>query len=170
MAEGKEARGNHSRGKSSRVKVGRLGLFRGAVSLAIRDGQLLNGEKRLLVKMAHALRLDEDQPKAVYDAVVSGEAIEEDDELGLEETRRVYEQILEAFLLHTDRSEEELILVAYLRHSFDIDDAEHRAIARSMDRHLEQVVHRTVTEDFRMRLDESLERIGAVFDDIIVKN
>jgi len=161
---------NPSRGTPSRVKVGRLGVFRGAVSLALRDGQLSNGEKRLLVKMAHALRMDENQPLAVYDAVVSGEKLEEGEELGLEETRRVYEQILEAFLLHTDRSEEELILVAYLRHAFDIDDAEHRAIARSMDRHLEQVVHRTVTQDIRMRLDDSLERIGAIFDDIVVKN
>ncbi len=158
------------------VKVGRLAVFRGAVSLALRDGLLSNGEKRLLVKMAHALRLDEEQPKAVYDAVVSGEAqgegegFAEGEELGLEETRRVYEQVLEAFLLHTDRSEDEVILVAYLRHAFNIDDAEHRAIIRSMDRHLEQVVHRTVAEDFRMRLDDSIERIGAIFDDLIVKN
>jgi hypothetical protein len=152
------------------TKVGRLGVFRGAVGLALRDGLLSNGEKRLLVKMAHALRLDEDQPKAAYDAVLAGEEIEGGEDLGLEETRRVYEQVLEAFLLHTDRSEAELILVAYLRHTFNIDDAEHRAIARSMDRQLDQVVHRTVAEDFRMKLDDSIERLGAIFDDIIVKN
>ena len=83
---------------------------------------------------------------------------------------RVYEQILEAFLLHTDRSEDELILVAYLRHSFAIDDAEHRAIARSMDRQLEHVVHRTVAEEIRMRLDDTLDRIGTIFDEIRLQN
>ena len=145
------------------TKVGRLGVFRGAVGLALRDGLLSNGEKRLLVKMAHALRLDEDQPKAAYDAVLAGEEIEGGEDLGLEETRRVYEQVLEAFLLHTDRSEAELILVAYLRHTFNIDDAEHRAIARSMDRQLDQVVHRTVAQDFKIKLDEANHRLADLF-------
>jgi Arc/MetJ family transcription regulator len=153
------------------TKVGRLGVFRGAVGLALRDGLLSNGEKRLLVKMAHALRLDEDQPKAAYDAVLAGEEIEAGEYLGLEETRRVYEQVLEAFLLHTDRSEAELILVAYLRHTFNIDDAEHRAIARSMDRQLDQVVHRTVAQDFKIKLDEANLRLADLFGlDIFDKN
>jgi len=154
----------------AQVKVGRVGVFKGAVGLALRDGLLTNGEKRMLVKLAHALRLDEDEPKAVYDAVISGKEISQGEELALEETRRVYEQMLEAFLLHTDRSEAEVILVAYLRHVFGIDDDEHREIAESLDENLEQVVHRTVTEDIRMRLDDSLERIGSIFDEFIVKN
>jgi len=148
----------------------RVAVFRGAVQLALGDGQLSNGEKRLLVKMAHALRLEENDPKRVYDAVVAGEDLATGTVLGLEETRRVYEQVLEAFLLHTDRSEDELILVAYLRHSFAIDDAEHRAIARSMDRQLEHVVHRTVAEEIRMRLDDTLDRIGTIFDEIRLQN
>lgn len=144
-------------------------MFKGAVALALSDGQLSNGEKRLLVKMSHALKLEEEQPKLVYDSVVKGESLEEGDFLSLEETRRVYEQVLEAFLLHTDRSEEELILVAYLRHVFNIDDAEHRAIARVMDRQLEMAVHRTVAEDMRMRLDDSIERIGTIFDEFRIQ-
>ncbi|HIE82183.1 MAG TPA: hypothetical protein EYQ07_06645 [Candidatus Poseidoniales archaeon] len=152
------------------VEPDRVAVFRGAVQLALGDGQLSNGEKRLLVKMAHALRLEENDPKRVYDAVVAGEDLATGTVLGLEETRRVYEQVLEAFLLHTDRSEDELILVAYLRHSFAIDDAEHRAIARSMDRQLEHVVHRTVAEEIRMRLDDTLDRIGTIFDEIRLQN
>ena len=154
----------------TQVKVGRVGVFKGAVSLALQDGLLTNGEKRMLVKLSHTLKLDEDEPKAVYDAVISGKEIGRGEELALEETRRIYEQMLEAFLLHTDRSEGEVVLVAYLRHAFSIDDAEHRAIARSLDRNLEQVVHRTVTEDIRMRLDDSMERISSIFDEFRVKN
>jgi len=149
----------------TKVSVGRIRVFSDAVSLALRDGQLSNGEKRILVKMALALKLDDDEPKLVYDAVLAGEVLDEGSILSLEETRRVYEQILEAFLLHTDRSEDELILVAYLRHIFNIDDAEHRAIVRIMDRQMEIVVHRTVVEDFRMRLDDSRERITEIFED-----
>ena len=95
--------------------------------------------------------------------MLAGEEIEAGEYLGLEETRRVYEQVLEAFLLHTDRSEAELILVAYLRHTFNIDDAEHRAIARSMDRQLDQVVHRTVAQDFKIKLDEANLRLADLF-------
>ncbi len=149
----------------TKVSVSRIRVFSDAVSLALRDGQLSNGEKRILVKMALALKLEDDEPKLVYDAVLAGEVLDEGSILSLEETRRVYEQILEAFLLHTDRSEDELILVAYLRHIFNIDDAEHRAIVRIMDRQMEIVVHRTVVEDFRMRLDDSRERITEIFED-----
>ena len=88
------------------VEPDRVAVFRGAVQLALGDGQLSNGEKRLLVKMAHALRLEENDPKRVYDAVAAGEDLATGTVLGLEETRRVYEQVLEAFLLHTDRSED----------------------------------------------------------------
>jgi len=157
-------------GSVTQVSVGRVGVFKGAVSLALQDGLLTNGEKRMLVKLSHTLRLDENEPKAVYDAIISGKEIGQGEEIALEETRRIYEQMLEAFLLHTDRSEGEVILVAYLRHAFSIDDAEHRAIARSLDRNLEQVVHRTVTEDIRMRLDDSMERISSIFDEFRVKN
>jgi len=157
-------------GNVTQVSVGRVGVFKGAVSLALQDGFLTNGEKRMLVKLSHTLRLDEDEPKAVYEAVISGTEIDQGELLALEETRRIYEQMLEAFLLHTDRSEGEVILVAYLRHAFGIDDSEHRAIARSLDRNLEQVVHRTVTEDIRMRLDDSMERISSIFDELRVKN
>ena len=157
-------------GSVTQVSVGRVGVFKGAVSLALQDGLLTNGEKRMLVKLSHTLRLDENEPKAVYDAIISGKEIGQGEEIALEETRRIYEQMLEAFLLHTDRSEGEVILVAYLRHAFSIDDAEHRAIARSLDRNLEQVVQRTVTEDIRMRLDDSMERISSIFDEFRVKN
>jgi len=80
--------------------------------------------------------------------------------------RLVYEQILEAVLIHTDRSDDELTILAYLRRAFDISDSEHRAITRSLDRQLEEIIHRNVLQDFRMRLDDTMERIGGIFDGI----
>jgi len=141
-------------------------VFHGATILALRDGQLSNGEKRLLVKLAHAFKLEEVEPKRVYDAVVNGESLEPGREIGRQEMRLVYEQILEAVLIHTDRSDDELTILAYLRRAFDISDSEHRAITRSLDRQLEEIIHRNVLQDFRMRLDDTMERIGDVFDGI----
>ena len=146
-----------------------LEVFRGATRLALRDGHLSNGEKRLLVKLAHALRLDEDEPRMVYNSVVGGTELDPGRQLGGQEKMMVYEQVLEAVLIHTDRSEDELMLVAYLRKAFQISDSEHRAITRSLDRQLEQIIHRNVLQDFRMRLDDTMEKIGGIFDRIRIQ-
>ena len=47
-------------------------VFMNASKLALRDGQLSNGEKRILVKLAHALNLEEGEPKKIYDSILSG--------------------------------------------------------------------------------------------------
>ena len=48
----------------------RRAVFRGVVSLALHDGNLSFGEKRLITKLAMALRLDDDEPKMIYDAIL----------------------------------------------------------------------------------------------------
>ena len=141
-----------------------LAVFHGATRIALRDGQLSNGEKRLLVKLAHALKLDEDEPRQVYDAVVENREPGRGREISDLEMILVYGQVLEAVLIHTDRSDDELTLVAYLRRAFSISDADHRSITRSLDRQLEQTIHRNVLQDFRMRLDDTMDRIGGIFD------
>ena len=141
-----------------------LAVFHGATRIALRDGQLSNGEKRLLGKLAHALKLDEDEPRQVYDAVVENRGPGRGREISDLEMILVYGQVLEAVLIHTDRSDDELTLVAYLRRAFSISDADHRSITRSLDRQLEQTIHRNVLQDFRMRLDDTMDRIGGIFD------
>ena len=141
-----------------------LAVFHGATRIALRDGQLSNGEKRLLVKLAHALKLDEDEPRRVYDAVVEHRGPGRGRQISDLEMILVYGQVLEAVLIHTDRSDDELTLVAYLRRAFSISDADHRSITRSLDRQLEQTIHRNVLQDFRMRLDDTMDRIGGIFD------
>ena len=141
-----------------------LAVFHGATRIALRDGQLSNGEKRLLVKLAHALKLDEDEPRQVYDAVVENRELGRGRQISDLEMILVYGQVLEAVLIHTDRSDDELTLVAYLRRAFSISDADHRSITRSLDRQLEQTIHRNVLQDFRMRLDDTMDRIGGIFD------
>jgi len=139
-------------------------VFWNATMLALRDGQLSNGEKRVLVKLAHAMNLQEEEPKKIYDAVIEGKESRGGDNLDKQEMRLVYGQVLEATLIHTDRSDDVLAQIAFLRSMFGIDESEHRAIARSLDRQLEDIVHRTFIEEFRMRLKDSVGRIGEIFD------
>jgi len=142
-------------------------VFWNATMLALRDGQLSNGEKRVLVKLAHAMNLQEEEPKKIYDAVIEGKESRGGDNLDKQEMRLVYGQVLEATLIHTDRSDDVLAQIAFLRSMFGIDESEHRAIARSLDRQLEDIVHRTFIEEFRMRLKDSVGRIGEIFDSVI---
>ncbi|MBI87759.1 MAG: hypothetical protein CMB67_01845 [Euryarchaeota archaeon] len=142
-------------------------VFLNATRLAMRDGQLSNGEKRVLVKLAHALRLGDKEPLRIYDSILArdsdsihGQPIE------ASEMRLVYGQVLEAMLIHTDRSDEVLEQIAYLRSMFGIEDSEHRAIARSLDRNLEEIVHRSFIDEFRMRLNDSVDRMGQIFDSV----
>ena len=142
-------------------------VFFNATRLALRDGQLSNGEKRILVKLAHALKLQEDEPKKVYELVLSGdEKSIKGEKIDDREMRLVYGQVLEAMLIHTDRSEDVLEQIAYVRMMFGIDDSEHRAIARSLDRQLEEIVHRSFIDEYRMRLNDSVESLRDVFDSV----
>ena len=142
-------------------------VFLNASRLALRDGQLSNGEKRILVKLAHALSLEEGEPKRIYDAILSGE--EEGvsgSQIEKNEMRLVYGQVLEAMLIHTDRSDDVLAQIAYLRKMFLIEDAEHRGIARSLDRQLEEIVHRSFIDEYRMRLNDSVEGLRDILDNV----
>jgi len=148
------------------VETDRCRVFWNATRLALRDGQITNGEKRILVKMSHALKLKESEPKMVYDSVISGREPDTGEEIGEREMRLVYEQVLEAMLIHTDRSDDVLAQIAYLRKMFGITESEHRAIARSMDRQLEDIVHRPFIDEFRMRLKDSVDRMGDIFETV----
>ena len=142
-------------------------VFLNSTKLALRDGQLSNGEKRILVKLSHALRLGDDEPLRIYDSILekNTESIH-GDSIDASEMRLVYGQVLEAMLIHTDRSEEVLEQIAYLRKMFGIEDSEHRAIARSLDRNLEEIVHRSFIDEFRMHLRDSVDRVGQIFDSV----
>ncbi|MEE2624877.1 MAG: hypothetical protein VYD50_01325 [Candidatus Thermoplasmatota archaeon] len=150
----------------SDLESNRRMVFWNATRLALTDGQISNGEKRVLVKLAHALRLNNDEPKMIYDRVVEGREPDGGETLNEREMRHVYEQVLEAMLIHTDRSDDVLAQIAFLRSMFGIDEAEHRAIARSLDRHLEEIVHRTFIEEFRMRLNDTADRMGEIFEKV----
>jgi hypothetical protein len=150
----------------SGVVANRRLVFWNAARLALNDGNLTNGEKRILVKLAHALKLSEEEPRMVYDCILNNEVPEGGGSLDEREMRLVYEQVLEGMLIHTDRSDPVIAQIAYLRSIFGIDESEHRAITRSLDRQLEDIVHRPFIDEFRERLRDSVERAGEIFDSV----
>ena len=148
----------------------RRAVFRGVISLALHDGNLTFGEKRLITKLAMVLRLDDDEPKMIYDAVIEEKELDKIEiAMGISEKLSAYEQVLETFLIHTNKTDDELRIIAYLRRAFEISDSEHRAILRSLDRQLEEIVHRNVRENIRYELKEINKRLAEVLDGVRIQ-
>lgn len=148
----------------------RRAVFRGVISLALHDGNLTFGEKRLITKLAMVLRLDDDEPKMIYDAIIEEKELDEIEiAMGISEKLSAYEQVLETFLIHTNKTDDELRIIAYLRRAFEISDSEHRAILRSLDRQLEEIVHRNVRENIRYELKEINKRLAEVLDSVRIQ-
>ena len=148
----------------------RRAVFRGVISLALHDGNLTFGEKRLITKLAMVLRLDDDEPKMIYDAVIEEKELEKiESPMGISEKLSAYEQVLETVLIHTNKTDDELRIIAYLRRAFEISDSEHRAILRSLDRQLEEIVHRNVRENIRYELKEINKRLAEVLDSVRIQ-
>ena len=147
----------------------RLVVFRGVVSLALNDGNLTFGEKRLITKLARALRLSDEEPKMIYDSIIQAVEIEEGIPLTSSEKISTYEQVLETFLIHTDKTDDDLRIVAYLRKVFELSDSEHRAILRSLDRQLEEIVHRNVRQNIRYELKGTMDRLAEIYETLRVQ-
>ena len=147
----------------------RRAVFRGVVSLALHDGNLSFGEKRLITKLAMALRLDDDEPKMIYDAILEERILEEGHPLTISEQISAYEQVLETFLINTNKTDDELRMIAYLRRVFEISDSEHRAILSSLDRQLEDIVHRNVKQSIRFELKEINKRLSEILESVRIQ-
>ena len=167
-------------------------VFRGVVSLALNDGNLTFGEKRLITKLARALRLGNEEPKMIYESIIEGKNIEKGLELTnsekITECSTIFgEQVYPTFCgsCHNalpremvpkfelgdrlDKTDDELKIIAYLRKVFELSDSEHRAILRSLDRQLEEIVHRNVRQNIRYELKETMDRLSEIVDNIRVQ-
>ena len=144
-------------------------VFRGVVSLALNDGNLTFGEKRLITKLARALRLGDQEPKMIYDSIIQNNEMGEGVALTNSEKISSYEQVLETFLIHTDKTDDDLRIIAYLRKVFELSDSEHRAILRSLDRQLEEIVHRNVRQNSRYELKGTMDRLSEIYETLRVQ-
>ena len=113
--------------------------------------------------------MGDEEPKIIYDSIIQGNDIEEGVSLTNSEKISTYEQVLESFLIHTDKTDDELRIIAYLRKVFELSDSEHRAILRSLDRQLEEIVHRNVRQNIRYELKGTMDRLSEIVDNIRVQ-
>ena len=135
-------------------------VFRGATTLALKDGHLDDQEMRILARLSHALRLAEGLPLKIYDNILEGRDSDPGREISRSEALMVYGQVLEAYCTISEPTPETALLLSYMRTVFDINETEHREFVRSVDRHLEQVVHRNVAAQLRTTIDDAIELVS----------
>jgi hypothetical protein len=140
-----------------------IGAFQGVVALVLRDGVLTREEKRLVIKLAGLLELDDDVPKKVYDAVTSGDVIEEGELLTSENRLNIYAELFETAFLNASISEDEYVVVAYLRHYLNITEEEHENVVRDLQKTMEEHVEKNMFDVVEKGLDQAIDRVNNLF-------
>jgi len=142
--------------------VGRKSIFAGALRVMLSDGYLSVDEKRLILKLAALIGLDEQTPLAIYDAVMSGEEIEEGEMLSPKEQLNLYSEILMAVLTDDKISEDEMNVVKYIAGALSITEAVGRAMLEKVKLQLSNPLS-TQRTDF---LSNLLSDVGRITSDL----
>tara|TARA_B100001029_G_scaffold178850_1_gene186522 strand:+ start:1045 stop:1626 length:582 start_codon:yes stop_codon:yes gene_type:complete len=132
-----------------------ISAFQGVVTIVLRDGEITREEKRLVIKLASLLGLDEAAPKRVYDAIVTGEKLEGGRVLDKEEQLRIYAGMFQTAYLNASISEDEYFVVAYLRLMFEISDEENDVVINAIHDELEEHVEKNVFQVVEKGLDQA---------------
>jgi len=143
-----------------------INTFQGVVSIVLRDGEITREEKRLVIKLASLLGLDTDAPKRVYDAVVSGETLEGGEPLNKETRLDVYSGMFQTAYLNASISEDEYLVVAYLRYLFEISEEENELVMNEVHDALEEHVEKNMFHVVEKGFDQAKEIVDGLFDRI----
>ena len=139
-----------------------ISAFQGVVSIVLRDGEITREEKRLVIKLASLLGLDDDAPKRVYDAIVAGEKLDGGRVLEREEQLRIYAGMFQTAYLNASISEDEYFVVAYLRLMFGINEDENEAVISDIHDELEEHVEKNVFQVVEKGLDQAKDVVDGL--------
>jgi hypothetical protein len=143
-----------------------ISTFQGVVSIVLKDGQITREEKRLVIKLASLLGLDVDIPKRVYDAIVAGKILEGGTEIGKTKCLEVYAGIFQTAYLNASISEDEYLVVAYLRYLFDITDEENELVMNDIHAELEDHVEKNVKQVVEKGFEQAKDIVDGLFNRI----
>lgn len=104
----------------------RVEVFRSTVEIMLEDGVLTREEKRIIIRLAKALGLEDGQPAAIYNAILEGSDLPEGEPLTHSRQREVYGKVVEVALLNASISRDELRVLQHLQTVMGITAAEHQ--------------------------------------------
>lgn len=108
-----------------RPDLDRLEVFRSIVEVMLTDGVLTREEKRLAIRLATALKLEEEQPAQAYAAVENGAELPEGKPLTHDEQRDAYGKVVAVALLNASLSRDEFRVLEHLQDLMGITPEEH---------------------------------------------
>jgi len=129
------------------------------------DGILTREEKRLVIKLASALNLEEDEPSKIYEAIRTGKVIEGGEPITLSGAKIIYTKVFEIAIVNASLSRDEFRVLAHLRDIFQIDDEEHENIEAELREIVkEKFEDPNVIDKMLGTLRDSVSLVGDLFD------
>jgi DNA-directed RNA polymerase subunit F len=129
------------------------------------DGLLTREEKRLVIKLASALNLKEDEPSKIYEAIRKGKTIDGGAPITLFEAKNIYTKVFEIAIVNASLSRDEFRVLAHLRDIFKIDDKEHEDIEAELREIVkEKFEDPNVIDKMLGTLRDSVSLVGDLFD------
>jgi len=136
----------------------------------LRDGVLTREEKRLIIKLANALGLSDDEPAQVYNAIKEDKSLESGREVSHNEQRLVYTRVFEVAIVNASLSKDEFAVLAHLRDQFNINDDDHARIEADLrDMIRQKSEDENVVDKLLGTLKDSVSLVGSLFDSVRTK-
>ncbi len=133
----------------------------------LEDGRLTREEKRLIIKLASALGLSEEEPAEIYRAIQNKEDSAPGELVSMEDAREIYTKVFEVAIVNASLSRDEFRVLAHLRSIFEIDDDEHLAIETQLREIVkEKFEDPSVVEKMLHTLRDSVGLVGDIFDTV----
>ena len=142
-----------------------LEAFHSTISVMLSDKVLTREEKRLIIKLASALGLNEDEPSLIYQAIRNGETVEGGEPIDNKMAHEIYTKVFEIAIVNASLSRDEFRVLAHLRDIFEIDDDEHHRIEEQLREIVrEKFEDPNVIDKMLGTLRDSVSLVGDLFD------
>ncbi len=149
----------------SEVLCHSLEVFQSTIEVMLVDGILTREEKRLVIKLASALNLEEDEPSKIYEAIRTGKVIQGGEPITLSGAKTIYTKVFEIAIVNASLSRDEFRVLAHLRDIFQIDDEEHESIEAELREIVkEKFEDPNVIDKMLGTLRDSVSLVGDLFD------
>ena len=150
--------------------VGALDVFRSTTEVMLRDGVLTREEKRLIIKLANALGLSDNEPAMVYNAIKENKNLDPGRDVSFNEQRLVYTRVFEVAIVNASLSKDEFAVLAHLRNQFNINDDDHSRIEADLrDMIRQKTEDENVVDKLLGTLKDSVSLVGSLFDSVRTK-
>ncbi|MEC7239097.1 MAG: hypothetical protein VXV81_03010 [Candidatus Thermoplasmatota archaeon] len=142
-----------------------LEAFHSTISVMLVDKVLTREEKRLIIKLASALGLNEDEPSQIYQAVRTGQEVKGGEPIDNKKAHEIYTKVFEIAIVNASLSRDEFRVLAHLRDIFKIDDEEHHRIEEELREIVrEKFEDPNVIDKMLGTLRDSVSLVGDLFD------